>query len=128
MRYQRFELEASDGEKIVLDEVLGDADEPLAADCPLIVLLHGLSGSSESNYIRHFISHVQREKGARTYRIIVLHARGAARDSVLSQPCKIWLKFVSFEIELFFFLKTFELVLFDIDLMKSKFFFLQIAS
>ena len=86
--YARRVLLASDGEHIVLDEVLGADGKPVPADRPLVVMLHGLSGSSESNYVRHFIAHVQREKGADAYRIIVLHARGAARNNVLSKPCE----------------------------------------
>jgi len=70
----------SDGELCVVDEAqqaLG-ADE-LPGDAPVVVLLHGLSGNSASNYIRWLI-HASRLRGSeqRALRFLVVHARGAA--------------------------------------------------
>ena len=44
----------SDGERTVVDQAVWKGIQ-LDETTPIIVLLHGLSGSSDSNYIRHAI-------------------------------------------------------------------------
>eukprot|EP01108_Squamamoeba_japonica_P001794 TRINITY_DN1797_c0_g1_i1.p1 TRINITY_DN1797_c0_g1~~TRINITY_DN1797_c0_g1_i1.p1 ORF type:complete len:418 (+),score=138.85 TRINITY_DN1797_c0_g1_i1:44-1297(+) len=83
--FDRLKVPLSDGEAAIVDQVKCQGD-PLPDDTPLVVMLHGLAGSSESNYIRHFISYVQKRAGDRRFRLLVLHARGAAKNDVLSKP------------------------------------------
>lgn len=73
--YIRQTLRMADGEKAVLDEL--DSGHSLPADAPLLLVLHGLSGSSDSVYIRQFIKAVHRAMPP--LRIVVCHARGAAQ-------------------------------------------------
>lgn len=80
VEFQRFTMLMGDGELCVVDEATSSATgAALADDTPVIVVLHGLSGNSGSNYIRWLI-HSSRQAGAkqRPLRFLVLHARGAA--------------------------------------------------
>ena len=71
-------LELDDGDFIDLSW-LPEAD--LAADAPLVVVLHGLNGSLESKYARGLL----RQVAAHGARGVLMHFRGAARPNRLSR-------------------------------------------
>jgi predicted alpha/beta-fold hydrolase len=68
--YRRERWDTPDGDFVLADWV----DGPLHA--PLVVLLHGLEGSSESHYARALMSAI----GARRWRGVVLHFRGCGGE------------------------------------------------
>ncbi len=59
------EVKFDDGERTVVHEENGT---PLAADAPLAILIHGLGGSHQSNYLQR-IAHDLRLRGIRTWRL-----------------------------------------------------------
>ncbi|WP_109992663.1 hydrolase [Salinisphaera sp. LB1] len=71
-------LELEDGDFIDLSW-LPEAD--LAADAPLVVVLHGLNGSIESKYARGLL----RQVAAHGARGVLMHFRGAAQPNRLSR-------------------------------------------
>lgn len=66
IEYRRTEWDTPDGDFIELDWVDGPAQ------APLVMLFHGLEGSSQS----HYATSLMREVGARSWRGVVLHFRG----------------------------------------------------
>ena len=66
---QREELELPDGDVTVVDRLVANSRQ--AADAPLLVVLHGLESSSESNYARQLLAAAE----ARGWRALVLHFR-----------------------------------------------------
>jgi predicted alpha/beta-fold hydrolase len=73
----------SDGELAIVDELMTPTanNKPLPIDAPVVVILHGLSGSSDSNYIRWLLhSSADSTLCSRAVRFLVLHARGAALE------------------------------------------------
>jgi predicted alpha/beta-fold hydrolase len=68
--YQRRRWELADGDFIDLDWQEGPADQPL------VVLFHGLEGSSDSHYARHVMAAV-RQRG---WRGVVPHFRGCSGE------------------------------------------------
>jgi predicted alpha/beta-fold hydrolase len=71
----------SDGELAVVDELITPNSGQLPLDAPVVVILHGLSGSSDSNYIRWLLhSSADGTLCSRAVRFLVLHARGAALE------------------------------------------------
>jgi predicted alpha/beta-fold hydrolase len=76
VKFNRSFIEMSDGERTVVDEVALECE--LSDSSPIVVLLHGLAGSSQSNYIRHAIMALT-DNLKRELRVWVVHARGAAR-------------------------------------------------
>ena len=70
VEYRRERWEMPDGDFIDLDWVDGPAD------APLLVLFHGLEGSSDSHYARYFMAEVKR----RGWRGVVPHFRGCSGE------------------------------------------------
>lgn len=70
VEYRRERWEMPDGDFIDLDWVDG------AADVPLLVLFHGLEGSSDSHYARNFMVEAKR----RGWRGVVPHFRGCSGE------------------------------------------------
>ncbi len=68
--YRRQRWELHDGDFLDLDWIDG------APDAPLLVLFHGLEGSSDSHYARYFMAEVQR----RGWRGVVPHFRGCSGE------------------------------------------------
>jgi predicted alpha/beta-fold hydrolase len=63
-------LPTPDGDEVVLDHLEG------AADAPLVILLHGLEGSSSSVYIQGLLQQLQ----MRRWRAVAVNFRSCARD------------------------------------------------
>ncbi len=75
LRRQRLEL--PDGDFLDLDWALPTSDQtPPADDAPLVLLLHGLQGSSRSSYIRGLL----RALTAAGLRALVMHFRGCSGE------------------------------------------------
>lgn len=68
-RLRREMLELPDGDVTVVDHLASNEDRDL--DAPLLVLLHGLESSSESNYARQLLAAAE----TRGWRGVVLHFR-----------------------------------------------------
>jgi predicted alpha/beta-fold hydrolase len=73
--YRRERWETPDGDFIDLDW-LAEADPPRARDTPLLVLFHGLEGSSDSHYARA-VMHAARQKG---WHAVVPHFRSCSGE------------------------------------------------
>lgn len=70
VQYQRTRWDTPDGDIVAVDQVAGHAD------APLVVLFHGLEGSSQSHYARSLMAEIQR----RNWRGIVPHFRGCGGE------------------------------------------------
>ena len=70
VQYQRTRWDTPDGDIVAVDQVPGPAD------APLVVLFHGLEGSSQSHYARSLMAEIQR----RNWRGIVPHFRGCGGE------------------------------------------------
>ena len=70
IQYQRTRWDTPDGDIVAVDQVPGPAD------APLVVLFHGLEGSSQSHYARSLMAEIQR----RNWRGIVPHFRGCGGE------------------------------------------------
>jgi predicted alpha/beta-fold hydrolase len=76
--YKRHTFVCNDGEVSIVDEAIGDKTSKLTDDSPVILFLHGLSGGSESIYMRSAIAKIQASSVVEA-RLLVMHARGTAR-------------------------------------------------
>ncbi|XP_058104914.1 embryogenesis-associated protein EMB8 [Magnolia sinica] len=73
-------LRTRDDGAVSLDWIAGD-DRQLASDCPVLILLPGLTGGSGDTYVRHMLVRA-RSKG---WRVVVFNSRGCA-DSPVTTP------------------------------------------
>eukprot|EP00899_Mesostigma_viride_P014398 jgi/Mesvir1/2295/Mv19331-RA.1 len=80
--YRREVLPMDDGGDVALDWV---DDDSFSASVPTIIVLHGLSGSSEENYIRSFVNMARRNG----WRSVVYNRRGHA-DHDLPVPANLF--------------------------------------
>ncbi|CAH9124948.1 unnamed protein product [Cuscuta epithymum] len=69
-------LRTKDDGSVALDWVSGD--DGLPPDCPVLILLPGLTGGSEDTYVRHMLVRA-RKKG---WRVVVFNSRGCGNSPV----------------------------------------------
>eukprot|EP01118_Nematostelium_gracile_P006923 TRINITY_DN2241_c0_g1_i1.p1 TRINITY_DN2241_c0_g1~~TRINITY_DN2241_c0_g1_i1.p1 ORF type:complete len:385 (+),score=61.61 TRINITY_DN2241_c0_g1_i1:122-1276(+) len=77
IEYEREYFPTHDGGQVALDWPYSNASK----DSPVVLILHGLTGSSSSKYVRNLVQNVQ----LKGWRPVVLNARGCG-TSIISTP------------------------------------------
>lgn len=80
MEFERVLIPTEDGFQIALDYKVREKSRQWEKDCPIMLIIHGVTGGSHSQYVRHYAKTLEKHN----IRPIVLNARGCSSSELKS--------------------------------------------